>query len=185
MNYCEKCGIELELDFDSHCDECSFDAEEEDERAQDAEGEAPTTPQPERSHHAIFADQYCGDYYGIQPQQANESDSAFVGRVSGMLRSQGHLTEAHEVHNGCRWDSQDNPNGAADVVAGLMGAIAIGLNPQARYGANVSRFGDEARAGESIVGDEYVAGKYLQVKAENPDPSPEAMLLRMELLGRR
>jgi hypothetical protein len=131
-----------------------------------------TTPRTELS---LFISGYCGPYYGIEDQKAGECDSDFQRRVSGLLRSRGHLAEAHEVIQGGRFDSEDK--GSA-VLDGIMGACSIALNGSP-YGANTYHLGDEAKQGESIVGDEYVAGSLIRHQQEHPGPPLDAMLLAM------
>ena len=57
-------------------------------------------------------------YYEIDPQHEGESDAAFKSRVSGALRAQGRLIEAHEAYQNERYEESD------DVMTGILGAVA-------------------------------------------------------------
>ena len=105
--------------------------------------------------------------YKLPPQGADESDYNFRHRVAGQLRDMGKLIEAHEAQQDARWD--DDSKGG-DVQAGIMGAVA-----QALQGV------DYHVRGEQQVGCDIAAGMYL--KHKKPDPSPEAMMLMLQMFG--
>ena len=64
----------------------------------------------------MLATEYA-EWYGIEAQGENESDSAFQNRVSGELRKAGHIIEAHEVAQNKRYDASDGDM----VMAGIAG----------------------------------------------------------------
>lgn len=103
-------------------------------------------------------------YYGIAPQGDDETDSAFRGRVSGILRGQGRIIEAHEAHNDKRYDDSEN------AMTGIMGAVAGAL-----YGT------DYGSRGERQVGDDIAIGALVRYPKPEPDPM---MLLLAAMMGR-
>lgn len=68
----------------------------------------------------MLATEYA-EYYGIDPQGAEESDPAFRERVAGALRAKGKLIEAHEAFQDARYEDSD------DVMGGIIGALAQAL----------------------------------------------------------
>ncbi len=109
------------------------------------------------------------EYFRLPPQGADESDYNFRHRIAGSLRDMGKLIEAHEAQQDARWDDESRGD---DVTAGVMGALV-----QALQGVNYHV------QGEQQVGTDIVAGLYTRHK--KPDPSPEEMLLMVELFGGR
>ena len=63
------------------------------------------------------------EHFNYVPKGDNESDGTFAERIAGRLRKDGHVVEAHELTQGCRYDSDDPRR--ADVTMGLMGAAAL------------------------------------------------------------
>jgi hypothetical protein len=112
---------------------------------------------------------YLQQAFELAPQGADESDSAFRHRIAGELRDMSKVIEAHEAQQNARWDDEAT---GGDVLAGVMGALA-----QAAQGV------DFHVHGEQQVGCDLVAGLY--VKHKKPDPSPDSMLLMLDLLGGR
>ena len=96
--------------------------------------------------------------FDIEPQQENESDSAFRCRVSGMLREAGHLIEAHEAFQNALYDQSD------DVMTGIFGAVAMAMQ-----GVNYSSDGMHQ------VGDDIAAGTVAQ-HPQDDDAAKLAML---------
>ena len=115
-------------------------------------------------------------YYGISPQAEGESDHAFRERVSGALRSQGKLIEAHEAFQDARYD---DPGRGGDVQTGIMGALAFALEGRGFRG-------DPVRPcdGAGQVGDDIAAGTLAQAP-KKPQMSPEMALLALALFGGR
>lgn len=105
-------------------------------------------------------------YYGIAPQSENETDLAFRSRVSGILRDHGQIIEAHEVYSDKRYDAEDG----ADVMTGIMGAVAQAMQDK-HYGSHGAR----------QIGDDFAAGMLVQ----NPEPKldPMAAMMAMLLFG--
>lgn len=101
--------------------------------------------------------------FGIAPQREGESDFEFRHRVSGALRDQGHIIEAHEAFQNALYDQND------DVMTGIVGAMAQTLH-DIDYGSHGSR----------QVGDDIAAGAI----AQSPRDDGAAMLgLVVVLLG--
>ncbi len=63
--------------------------------------------------------------YGITKQGEKESDYNYRSRVSGELKKQGRLIEAHEAFSGRRYD--DPNQGEWGPMTGLLGAAAKAL----------------------------------------------------------
>ena len=99
-------------------------------------------------------------YYEIDPQHEGESDAAFKSRVSGALRAQGRLIEAHEAYQNERYEESD------DVMTGILGAVA-----QAMQGIDYG--GDDERK----VGDDIAAGTI--VKSTKRDDALMALMALM------
>jgi len=99
--------------------------------------------------------------FGIDSQGENEPDVAFRERVSGILREQGHIIEAHEALRNCLYD--DDPSGG--VMEGIMGAMAGALHEK-QY----------SRDGVGQVGDDIALGA-LASEPRKPEMSPETMLI--------
>jgi hypothetical protein len=114
----------------------------------------------------MLATQYA-EYYKIEAQREGESDLEFRSRVSGALRDQGKLIEAHEAYQDKRWDEL----GDEMVNTGIKGAIA-----QMMAGV------DYHVHGEQQIGADIAAGIIVQ----NPEPevSPDMLLMAMPLFGR-
>jgi len=112
----------------------------------------------------MLATQYA-EYCGIEAQREGESDLAFRSRVSGALRDQGKLIEAHEAYQDKRWDEDGG------VSLGIMGAMA-----QLMQGV------DYHVSGEQQIGADLAAG----VVVQNPKPevSLDALLLAMALFSK-
>jgi hypothetical protein len=104
------------------------------------------------------------EYYGYEAQRDTETGHAFALRVAENLRRDGHMIEAHELTQGCRWDDQGHGDA---VMNGIVGAIANAMH----------------RPGSCSIGEDIAAG----VVVQNPEPKPSlaAMLMMVELLGRR
>lgn len=113
----------------------------------------------------MLATQYA-EWYGIEAQQEGESDSAFVYRLSGELRNQGLLIEAHEVQAGKRWDED-----GSTAITGVVGALTMALQ-DVDYGTR----------GSSRVGDEIAVGTIVQTP-EKPSMSPDEVMIYMALFG--
>lgn len=104
-------------------------------------------------------------YYGIAPQQDNETDAAFRDRVSGALRDMGHIIEAHEAFRDERYEQSGH------VMTGVFGALA-----QALQGV------DYHRTGASQVGDDIAAGTIIE--SRKPKMTPEEALFMVTLFGK-
>ena len=113
----------------------------------------------------MLATQYA-DFYGVAPQQDDESDYLFRHRVAGTLRNMGKLIEAHEVQQDARIEDSE------DVLTGVIGAVALALQG-IDYGVG----------GEQQVGCDIAAGHL--VKSPQPKLSPEAALLAVLLADKR
>lgn len=81
--------------------------------------------------------------FDITPQGPNETITAFRERVSGILREQGHIIEAHEALRNCLYDNDPSGN----VLDGIAGAMLMTLQGK-RY----------ARDGANQVGDDVAVG---------------------------
>jgi hypothetical protein len=92
----------------------------------------------------MIATEYAKDHR-IEGQREQESDQAFKSRVSGELRSRGHIIEAHEVWADSRHDGDGN------AMTGIMGAVAMMLENR-----------DYGQEGESLVGCEWAAGEIVK-----------------------
>lgn len=110
-------------------------------------------------------------YYKIDPQREGESDYDFRYRVSGILRQQGKLIEAHEAFNDSRYDDPEN---GGDVITGIEGAMAFILQG---HGFN----GNPARPsnGERQIDDDFVAGTV----AKAPKMSADEAMMLITMLG--
>lgn len=125
--------------------------------------EGATTPQFDRN---ALAREYAG-YYGVT-QREGENDDAFRSRVSGELRRQGSIIEAHEAYSGKRWDAEDQ--GATGPMAGIFGAVA-----QAMQGRDYSPNDPERQ-----IGDDIAAGV---VARAGEDPTRAALRAIFDALG--
>lgn len=114
----------------------------------------------------MLATQYA-EWYGIAPRGEDESDSAFKERVSGALRDQGHIIEAHEVHADACWDAD-----GGTAFDGVMGAVAMALQNR-NYGST----------GYNLVGDEIAAGVIAQSEPKLKLSVAEIMIA-LELFGK-
>ncbi len=112
---------------------------------------------------------YLQESFQLPPQGAEESDLSFRRRIAGELRDLGHIIEAHEAMQNERYDS-DNARGA-DVMAGIAGAMVQAL-----------RKVDYHVTGANQADCDLVAGLY--IKHKEPDPSPESILMMMDLQER-
>jgi hypothetical protein len=99
--------------------------------------------------------------FGIALQGEGETDTAFRERVSGILRQQGRIIEAHEAL--CNRLYDNDPDGG--VMQGIMGAMA-GAMYEKQY----------SRDGVSQVGDDIAMGGIVS-EQRKPDLPPEMMLL--------
>ena len=99
--------------------------------------------------------------FGIEPQRPGEDVQAFRERVSGILRAQGHIIEAHEALRNCLYD---DPEG--NVMEGVTGALAMALAGK-HY---------NPRSGSDQVGDDIAVGAIVGHEQDNP-PMPLEMLL--------
>ena len=101
--------------------------------------------------------------FNIAAQEAGESDDAFRHRVSGALRAQGHIIEAHEA---CQNALYDDPT--ANVMTGIFGAMAQMMQ------------GREYRLSDGMrqVGDDIAAG----VVAQTPQDDSAGMLAVLAVL---
>jgi hypothetical protein len=113
----------------------------------------------------LLANQYVG-MFGIEQKKENESVAAFQSRVSGVLRDNNMLIEAHEVYHNKRYENDE------DVMTGIIGAVAQTFQNN-NYRSRGSR----------QVGHDIAAG--LVTKNPEPQMSTEAALLLLELLGKR
>jgi len=86
-----------------------------------------------------------GGYLNL-PQREGEPDTAYRDRISGVLRANGQIIEAHEVRTGRRYDDPDQ--GEMGPMTGIIGALAQALN-----GKEYS-----PRDGVSQVGDDLAVG---------------------------
>jgi hypothetical protein len=92
----------------------------------------------------MLATEYA-QYYGIPAQGEGETDLAFRTRVSGVLRAKGLIIEAHEAYQDSRYE--EGYAGSADVMTGVMGAMALALSDR-DYGVDGARqVGDDIAAG--------------------------------------
>lgn len=98
--------------------------------------------------------------FDIEPQGKDESDGDFRHRVSGAIRDQGHVIEAHEAYQGALYDESDQ------VMTGIFGAVAQTL------------YGDYGSHGSSQVGDDIAAGTVMQ----NPRDDDLGLLAVMAVL---
>lgn len=103
--------------------------------------------------------------FDILPQQEGESDYDFRNRVSGILREQGHIIEAHEAYQNALYDDPDS-----NCMTGIIGAAA-----QAMQGVDYG--GD----GVHRMGNDIAAGIYTQYKKQE---DPLMALLAMALFDR-
>ena len=110
----------------------------------------------------MLATEYA-QWYGIEKQGENESDTAFQSRVSGALRDAGNIIEAHEVAQNKRFDAE----GSDMVQSGIMGAVAMAMSNT-----------DYGRSGSSLVGDEIAAG----VVASKPKNDNDALMALLSVL---
>jgi hypothetical protein len=110
----------------------------------------------------MLATEYAG-WYDIAPQGENESDTAFRNRVSGELRSLGHVIEVHEVAQNKRYDE----TGGDMVMLGIAGALAMAMQGVS-YGST----------GSNLVGDEIAAG----IVATSPKRNEDPLMLMLALL---
>lgn len=107
--------------------------------------------------------------FGIEGQRDGESDGVFRSRVAGILRSQGHIIEAHEAYNNALYDDPTSPNG----MLGILGAVAQDFHG-IDYGAT---------DGEQQVGHDLAAG--IVADAPKEDDSFVKLWLFALLGGRR
>jgi hypothetical protein len=91
-----------------------------------------------------LAKQY-GKYYNIK-RNKKESDYDYRSRVSGELKRQGKIIEAHEAFSGRRYD---NPNqGTWGPMAGILGAVAKAVQGiEFSPGNYENQIGDDLAAG--------------------------------------
>jgi hypothetical protein len=101
-------------------------------------------------------------YYSITPQSDDESDSAFMNRVSNELRNLGNIIEAHEAAQNFRYDAEGGDN----VMNGIKGALTMSVQG-VNFGSTVS----------NLVGDEIAAGVVSGRKKKDIDPMMLMMLL--------
>jgi len=107
--------------------------------------------------------------FDIEPQRTDEHAQAFRERVSGILRAQGHIIEAHEALRNRLYD--DDPDG--DIMEGITGALAMMMSGK-HY---------NPRSGSDQVGDDIAVGSIVRDKQANPPMSPEMMLIAMLMAG--
>ena len=89
-----------------------------------------------------LANEYAG-YLGLT-QNEGEGDDAFKSRVTGELRAQGQIIEAHEAYSGRRYDDPDQ--GPTGPMTGIFGAVA-----QAMQGREYSPHDPERQIGDDIA----------------------------------
>ena len=108
----------------------------------------------------MLATEYAS-YYKIEPQGESESDLDFRNRVSGALRDQGLIIEAHEAFQDASYKESDS------VTSGIIGAMAQAL------------YGNYGKSGSTQVGDDIAVGHV--IKSPKPEMSPEMVLLTILL----
>ena len=113
----------------------------------------------------MLATEYA-DYYGIAPQQPEESDYDFRHRVAGKLRDMGKIIEAHEAQRDERIEQSD------DVMQGVVGAIA-----QVLHGI------DYGVSGVQQVGCDIAAGAI--AKSPRPETDRDIAMLTALLLAEK
>jgi len=101
----------------------------------------------------MLATEYA-QWHGIAAQREGESDAAFMDRVSGELRNQGCIIEAHAVSANKRFDEE-----GSDAMTGIFGAMAMALQGK-----------DYGSKGSTLVGDEIAAGLIAKSPKRNDDP---------------
>lgn len=108
--------------------------------------------------------------FGLPPQGRKESESAFRARISGALRDNGHIIEAHEAATGKLYDDENEI-----AMSGITGALA-----QKMQGVNYRQ------SGSNQVGTDVAAG----CVATNKNPielsglRPEFLILACALFGK-
>lgn len=110
--------------------------------------------------------EFATDYarmFKYPPQGKNESDTDFRARVSGRLRDEGHLIEAHEVHSNARYEDSEN------VVDGIFGAAAMAMDRK-----------DYGSRGHDLIGDEIAAGGITR-RSKKPKMSMAEMMMAIFL----
>ncbi len=109
-------------------------------------------------------------YHHIDPQGPDESETAFRERVSGTLRDQGHVIEAHEAYHNQRYD-EGGDDGVGGPMVGAFGAAALALAGR-----------DFGSTGVRLIGDEMMAG--VIVKEPRPrDDGAALLVLAMAMMG--
>lgn len=98
--------------------------------------------------------------FNLPPQQENEDEMSFRRRVSGALRDQGNIIEAHEAFNNELYDQ------STDAMTGIIGALA-----------QVSQDVDFGSKGDRQVDDDFAAGVVVQAPKEDPSMALLAMML--------
>ena len=115
----------------------------------------------------MLATQYA-QWYNIAAQKNDESDTAFVARVSGELRKQGAVIEAHECAQNRRYEDSDDGD---FVLAGITGMIAMKMQGV-----------DYGSTGSDLIGDEIAAG--IIATSPKKDTDPVMALLAAMLFSR-
>lgn len=103
--------------------------------------------------------------FNIPAQQPNETDEAFRTRVSGVLRGQGHIIEAHEAYQNALYDQDEN------AMTGIFGAVAQALN-----GKDYSPDDPQRQ-----VGDDIAAG--VVASSKKPKMDADMLLAYLALFG--
>jgi hypothetical protein len=142
------------------------------EAVNDQQVQVPASPKPEKNW--VTAER--AKEYNLPPQGPEESESAFRDRISGALRSMGHIIEAHEAATGKLYnDGGENP--LDDPMTGIMGALAQKMQGT-KYPANT---------GSDQVGLDVAAGVHATNKRHGAldGLSPELAILACALFGGR
>ena len=106
--------------------------------------------------------------FDIEGQRKGESNNAFRGRVSAILRQQGHIIEAHEARQNALYDDQNNPL----TEMGIKGAVAQEMQGK-YYTTNPAE----------QVGDDIAAGGFVSTPERETDPT--TAILTCLLFGKR
>ena len=83
------------------------------------------------------------DWHRVAPQAEGENESAFKHRVSAELRAQGHMIEAHEAFNNCRYDDPED----SGPMTGILGGVAQAMQGNPYHSGKESQVGDDIAAG--------------------------------------
>lgn len=91
------------------------------------------------------------------PLLKDETPNEYRARLSGLLKEQGNIIEAHEVHCGRRFDDP-SARGGYDPMVGIAGVCAMALQDKKYSTDSYLQVGDEIAAGGLVLGRDPNAG---------------------------